>query len=125
MEKPEICSLTLVTSDSQPDAAFPAFTARFATDDVVDIFDRAKEVSLLVEPVGDNRSSIRLTASGKSIFSFSFETKTEKAEEFHSYVDRAACFVWIISTPSYEGRALIRIDTHEVVTKHIHERTLH
>lgn len=125
MEKPNLCSLTLVGSDTQPGAAFPAFTACFPSDTVIKIFEKAKAISLKIEEVSEGRSSIRLIASGKETSSFSFETQTKNAQEFSSYVDQAACFIWIVSTPSFEGRALIRVDTSEVVTRHVSERTLH
>jgi hypothetical protein len=135
---PDLCSLTLVgtISDNIPQSAGPAFTTAFKTlpsPMPVDEFLRVERAELDVElPGPENRLKIHFKAFEHSCddcppprhFDIRFEANNHAIEAFWRSVEANRKYLWILSTPEYEGRALIDFGSGNVTAKFTIDRQL-
>jgi hypothetical protein len=127
---PSACTLTLVNTEGKPKVMTPAFTACYTDDDAMDQLEGADVVRLEIHPLTKARSEVRLITVSDSdkhpkVVTTPYSLTAGGADSFYDHVTECQQFLWIVSTPSYEGRALIDASTNTILTKQIVERTLH
>lgn len=133
MDRPEFCTLTLVSGNERPGIMLPAFTFKYNTDQVIELFDLAEAARLDYLAVSNECANILLTTythvhcdcGNTEETRIQHSVDPESAQSFFKSVATSECFIWIVSTPSFEGRALVDTRTNDIVTKDVFERSLH
>lgn len=130
---PKAFTLTLVTTGDSPEDNLPALTACYDSDDAFAMFGHAEVVTLTPTQRPDAWTELELRTIGHincncthpKISTTKMQARSSSAERFLSSMDASPQFYWIVSTPSFEGRALVDSSTHSITDKQVIQRLLH
>ena len=127
-----VCSVGLISFQSDADLLFPTFITRFDTDLAIKLVDKAERADLKVSPDRVDSSEISLAAhfhvQCKCIpvtTRFLHRTSPATIINFFGRLAATKCFIWLMSTPSFEIRLLVQTSDGTVVKRYERERVLH
>lgn len=125
------CTVGLVAFDSSPSSHYPAFVCRYRSDLGADVLTDVELVFLEADPFGDGVARIILNTIGHIHCECAAETKEYFCEvsagtvvKFFNRLADTKCFVWMISTPSFEIRALVEQRSQRIIKRETTDRVL-
>ena len=129
------CSIGLIAFESDEEAKYPGFISRYALDDAgLAVLSGVRAVKLVVQrsEVSEQKSTLTLQAVSHVDCECPLGTKevvykgsSAGISKFITRTKELGCFVWILSTPNFEVRALVGYGTQKVIDKKVTHRTLH
>lgn len=134
---PDMCSITLLRGiDGHPNSGGPAFTTSFKTERhgvVPEDFTECDGARVRFEDSPrPGRAIIRFTAVGHfceeeprpNLWEITYEATEQAVNAFKVCVEEDVYFIWFISTPEFEGRAVVNQNTGTISDKYLIYRDL-
>lgn len=135
---PDLCSITLLRNiDNHPESGGPAFTTSFKTSEhgiKPEDFANCAGAKIGFEPGPmPGRAVVRFTAIGHycescpspELWEITYEAAERAVKAFKECIEDTPHFIWYLSTPDFEGRAVINRHTGTISDRYLIYRDIH